>query len=660
MGKSMNMCICALLVVTYLMHFFHVPDSELLFALPLAVCLTVCLWKYPIRFTFIDIALLLLWGYGLWSPSVNCRSSLISATHMATNLLSYFLMRCLFLQKCEGANWLCRTLTMCIAVLSAMALYQFAIFDYRIHEIGFASLYNFRYLYRPLGIPSNEWSVLQWLWAGIVTITYVQTTDRKIKGLCLLSGLMVWANILLSFSRGEYIAVLICGTLFCYYWCIVNKSMFFASKKSLLQRGFIGFCFIIFTLIISWQYRTDIIQTFRMNETISQQRSAAGRLEALVFAKKVVDQHPWGVGKANYTIANDFYRHGETRSDNFTSYAGNIVAKILVEGGYVGMILYGIVVLSVGVWLVCGKKRECTYWAISPFLLGFLIKESTFPTFYDSDIIQLSVFMLLAYVQQGCEKVENPKGWRIAAFIPTLAWIGLFFCRHRYHNADSTPLLIQEYLSSHSIEALDKALLKSPMDVQLHYYKAIEKSDTIKLTVLSTNYPDRIQFRWTLYEWYRMSGQTDKAVDELMHCILRYPRLMETDYWQELWQKDYKIASETQKQLNIAIQVIPEDVMQLAKNGSIALQLGNMQLAEKCLMQAKHMLPNLSRVWGNLATIEAYKGNTEKTKLYRKRMNLLEQGIFIKDNYVSNEEQDIKKMLEQKYLFLFMMWYKTT
>ena len=47
MGKGLNTCICVLWIITYLMHFFHVPDPKLLFAIPLAVCLTVCLWKSP-------------------------------------------------------------------------------------------------------------------------------------------------------------------------------------------------------------------------------------------------------------------------------------------------------------------------------------------------------------------------------------------------------------------------------------------------------------------------------------------------------------------------------------------------------------------------------------------------------------------------------------
>ena len=336
MGKGLNRCIIALLVVTYLMRFFHVPDPAMLFALPLAVCLTVCLWKCPLRLTHIDFVLLLLFGYGLFSSSVNCTSSLISATDMAVNLLSYFLARYLFLQKCKETNWLCVALTVCIAALSLLALYQFAVFfDRHIHEVGFASLYDFRYLYRPLGVPSNEWNALQWLWGGIVTLAYLQATDIRIKRLCLLSWLMVWATILLSFSRGGYIAVSLCCILFFIYWCIKYKFELSEYKKLLLSKWFIVACFAALTIVIGWQYRAEVRQTFRMNETVSQQRSVAGRLEALSFAKEVVKHHSWGVGKGNYVIAYDFYKHGETRSDGFTSYAGNIVAKTMVEGGYI-------------------------------------------------------------------------------------------------------------------------------------------------------------------------------------------------------------------------------------------------------------------------------------------------------------------------------------
>lgn len=654
MGKGLSICISFLWVVTYLMQFFHVPDPELLFALPLVACLTVCLWKCPIRVTIIDIALLLLWCYGLCSLSVNRAGSLMSATDMAVSLSAYFLARCLFVQRQAGGKRLCQVLTVCVAVFSLLALYQFAVFDDRIHDVGFASLYDFRFLYRPLGVPSNEWNALQWLWGGLIMLAYLQTTDKRIRLVCLLAGLMVWATILLSFSRGGYMAVVICGILFLIMLFIKDKP---ASEKALSSRWLIGGCFILLTSVLCWHYQAEVAQTFRMNETLSQQRSAAGRLEALEFAKEVTDDYPWGVGKGNYTIASDYYRHGENRSDSFTSYAGNMVAKTLVEGGYAGLALYALVILSVFVWLVRAKKR--IHWMVFPFLLGFLIKEATFPTFYDSGIIQLSVFLLLAYLQQDSGKVEDSKRWRLIVLIPLLVWVGLFFGRQRHDGTDSTPTLIREYMNNHSKTALENALQQSPMDVQLHYFKAVEMGDTARLATLATDYPDKLLFRWTLYEWYRKDGLTNKATNELTRCILRHPPLLKTGYWQELWQEDYRMANDVQRKLMDSIQTVPKDVIQSAKYGSIALQLGDIQLAETYLTQANLQLPNLSRVWGNLATLEAGKGHTEKAGLYHKRMNLLEQGIFIKEDYGTDKKQDVETMINEGYRFLFTMWYKT-
>ena len=652
MGKGLSVCTCFLLVTVYLMGFFHVPDPELLFVLPLAVCLAVCLWRCPIRLTFIDTTLLLLWVYGLLSPSVNRTGSLTSATDMAGSLLAYFLMRSLFVGNRQGRERLYRMLTACIGVLALLALYQFMVFDNRIHDAGFDSLYDFRFLYSPLGVPSNEWNALQWLWGGMVAIACLHAANSRFKVFALLTGLMVWATILLSFSRGGYIAILVCGGLFLFSLFINHQLS--TSKRSLLVSGS---CFVLLTLSICWQYRAEVVQTFRMNETLSQQRSTARRMEALDFAKEVADNHPWGVGKGNYTLAGDYYRRGETRSDSFTSYAGNIAAKALVEGGYAGLAIYCLVMLSVFVRIVRAKRWD--YGVVFLFLLGFLIKELTFPTFYDSGIIQLSVFMLLAYIQQDCGRVKAARQWRFAAIIPLFVWVGMFVGRQMHDRAGSTPALIREYVYGHSVEALEKAIEKSPMDVQLHYYIAVENEDTARLAALSADYPDRLLFRRTLCDWYRQNGACDKAADELAHCILRHPRLLERRYWKALLQEDERIADTVLNHLQIVIRTEPEDVMQLAKYGSIALQLGDTLMAEDYLVQANRMLPNLSRVWGNLATVEESKGNTETAQLYRQRMDLIERGIFAIGTDTPQERVNDESPEEREYEFLFMIWYKT-
>ena len=72
--------------------------------------------------------------------------------------------------------------------------------------MGFSSLYDFRFLYKPLGVPNNEWSSLQWLFGGIITAVYIYSENKIIKGIALLSGAIILCLALVSFSRGIYLA----------------------------------------------------------------------------------------------------------------------------------------------------------------------------------------------------------------------------------------------------------------------------------------------------------------------------------------------------------------------------------------------------------------------------------------------------------------------
>jgi len=645
MVKVIESCGVLLLVAVYLMQFFHVQDPAFLFVLPVAICLAGCLWKQPIRLTHIDLCLLLLWGYGLFAPSVNCIGSLISSIDMAGSLFSYFLMRYIFIQRCKARELLSAILVVCILALSILGVFQFIIFDRRVHEVGFTSLYDFRFLYRPLGVPSNEWNALQWLWGGMIFIAYLLSTGKCIKRICLLSALMVWSTIIFSFSRSGYVAIIFCGTLF------VIQS--FRNEHLWQHKIFAGACFALIAILLCLHYRAEVEQTFRMDETVSQQRSIAGRSGALQIAKKVIDEYPWGVGKGNYNIAKDYYMRGNIRSDSYTSYAGNVLAKVMVEGGYAGLILYVLLLISVCWWGF--RSREHNIWIVYVFLLGFFIKDLTFPTFYDSGIIQLSVMFILAFIQKDNRKRSDSPKLKFEAAIPIIVWLGISAGRLVYKYSDNATAQIGKYISTHSEEALDKALEQSPLDVQLRFYKAVETGDTVRLTILATDYPDKLLFGFTLYEWYKKCGQMNNATYQLSRCILNHPRLLETNCLSEL---PDTVRNSVVKNLKTSIGIAPDDVMQLAKYGSVAIHLGDTLLAAKYLSYANTLLPNLSRVWGNLATIEKGKGNTATAEVYKRRMCLLEQGVFAKQ-YEPLPKANINIMLEQDYSFLFLAWYRS-
>ena len=102
----------------------------------------------------------------------------------------------------------------------------------------------------------------------------------------------------------------------------------------------------------------------------------------------------------------------------------------------------------------------------------------------------------------------------------------------------------------------------------------------------------------------------------------------------------------------------PLNVIELAKWGSIALQLGKNDLALSYLNEVSKQLPNLSRVWFNLASILEKEGKLEQASLYRQRGSIMELGVFSKDrSYMPPVEQDINKIINEQYSFLFNLWY---
>lgn len=93
--------------------------------------------------------------------------------------------------------------------------------------MGFSSLYDFRFLYKPLGVPNNEWSSLQWLFGGIITAVYIYSENKIIKGIALLSGAIILCLALVSFSRGIYLA----GIVFIILLIVLEHRKLFERKR---------------------------------------------------------------------------------------------------------------------------------------------------------------------------------------------------------------------------------------------------------------------------------------------------------------------------------------------------------------------------------------------------------------------------------------------
>lgn len=663
MGKIANIGLTSLLVLTFLMWFFYVRDPYYMYALLLALCLAFCWWKKTVKLTEIDISLLLLWAYFGLLPSVNIVKTVDVYFCFTGNLFFYFLVRCLSGKDGKGISYLLAALTVCIVVVSVLALSLFVIFSNRVHEIEFSSLYDFRFLYKPLGVPLNEWNALQWLFGGILMATYHECADKWMKRLVVLAGGMVLCQSWLSFSRGMYLA----GVLF--VLCLV----LIEGKRLLEKSKLFVICF--YGMLIAGMCALYPIETLRVvqgNETLSQQRSANSRMKEVDIAKAVLNEYSFGVGFGNYTLAKDYFQHGEERVEAYTSYAMNAFSKVAVEGGYVGLLFYVLLFSSVVIYLI--RKRKRVAWLLFLFLMAFFIREQTYSTLFDSHIVQLSVWVLLAYLQKEESYSSGGKYAKWVAVLPCFVWTGLFIAVRWVDNSEkSTPRLVNRALACKdtdrqmAVMLFQQAQRQNPLDVQLLFYRCAWNGQTKFLVAneevvkkLAMDYPDKLLFRWTLYERYKQCGQVKDAQKMLVEVILQNPRMLETSFWQALQEEEGDFAEGMRLELKEKIQKKPDDVIRLAKYGSVALQLGQTELAEAYLTEANRLLPNLSQVWFNLALIREKQGKKEAAEQYRRKGRLIELGVLSKGGmYVPPPIENVDNFVNRSYLLLFNVWYRS-
>lgn len=109
------------------------------------------------------------------------------------------------------------------------------------------------FLYKPLGVPNNEWSSLQWLFGGIITAVYIYSENKIIKGIALLSGAIILCLALVSFSRGIYLA----GIVFIILLIVLEHRKLFERKKIIIGGGY---CLLV--IVVACLYSTEIKKHF--------------------------------------------------------------------------------------------------------------------------------------------------------------------------------------------------------------------------------------------------------------------------------------------------------------------------------------------------------------------------------------------------------------
>lgn len=250
---------------------------------------------------------------------------------------------------------------------------------------------EFKFIITPYGMPLNVWGSLSLYGFIILICSYLifRPYDYFKHGLYLVGIGLCLFLLLLTFIRGIYI----CFTMYLLAVIIIGLSH---ENKRIQILLLISTCLISFIITLLF-CKEDIVKTFSMFETYSQQQSFFSRICAIDYVKYILNTTPiLGTGINNVS----YYIHMTLDQDSEIPFLGNTFFQIIVESGVVGLILILCALILLIRSIVYNKDINPIYKKfITISIVIFILREATFPSFSQSVAIQSLIFVLLAIFQ---------------------------------------------------------------------------------------------------------------------------------------------------------------------------------------------------------------------------------------------------------------------
>lgn len=631
------------------------------------------------KWTFIDIALGSIICYDIIScfNTSQCIQTILQSFFSVYCMITYLILRRIF-STLDFSQILFKISYIPIGIALLLSFCSFIVFYNSVQNVGFDDTYHFRFLFRPLGYATNVWAEILLILLGWVCLARRFTV--------FLSFLTTLA-ILLSFSRGAYIALFV----YLLAWTITVKPL--KRKLKILAASLAAI------IIIAISFPTEMRTALLMNDTVSQQRSTEWRIDAIGSTWEIVKEYPFfGQGNDSYTFAIDRTLNQDS-TQNYTSFAPNLPIQLLIEKGFVGTLLYVLLVIAIStyVWKHRHKTNVCI---IGCTLLALSVKEMTQATLTSTPFTYFSVFILLALMQKKDENTENSEkqtehGSILVPGIVLLTYLSAIilnqiqtsnenYCKESFaelnkgniekatqlieETGNQIPYLVQRgilytecYLKTQELsyakkaeQSLAKAHKLQLKDVQIIYlqaYLALQKGENDEacflLTDLATCYPKNSLYLYTLGEAYYLYGKKDKALAYWTDAILYTPRLLAIKRIVELQQTDPLFYNSLKHQLYTLDTSKLSSPIDWACYGYIMHWYGNQPVAEIYLKKAVSVLPNLATPWQLLGQESKYR--------------LLSYGAFQKNissiSVPSKIEMTDKQLLFKAYKAKFKNWY---
>ncbi|WP_455961264.1 O-antigen ligase family protein [Bacteroides bouchesdurhonensis] len=690
--------------------FFNVKDTG--FALGWVMCIsliTLLLRKKQFGLTVVDIFVFLWLGYDILQLfiSINPISVLHSIDTTVVVVMYYFVLRS-YLNTEKKTGILIGLYSFFIVMVLLIALYAYGLFFQVIENTGWNNhLLDFKYLYRPIGFLNNTWNSFLISFQGILILALYYYREKKMLRFCIFLAIVgVTLNILLTFSRGAYIALA--------FWLAGIAILLFSPVISLDVKKKVGII-ISFTLLLSMSLLPqhtikNVYETIQFSKTVSQQRSTAGRINSMQAAKEVFKNHiVTGVGQGNYSLAVNPYLF-ENDDVTFTSFASSSVVQLGVEKGMIGLLIWGGILISFFILFIKEKRKDFYSYAILISLIAIGIRELFFATFFEYLGQAIIVFTLLAiyqnrYTEIPTIKLNFSKRSNLAGIFILLILLCVFIT-YLKNKQDTDTGLNRKYLECIQTNQLDsaeyyinrssgnqpnlinksmlkwlqyktdedtaslyiakaclqKAIAQNPNDNLLKYNLAMVlkqegKKDSAMWIVkqLSDAFPDNALYHTGIYCIEKGEKDKQERKKHLLSAIKTMPQLLETQLWANAIDEDNSLLDELLANLNTERLEDISDPIRLAKYGKIYFLINNFEMAEKYLLKSVEILPSLSNPWLYLSQIAYEKGDTDKGYRYMKYTSH-SKSTRNKDNPKEEEYH----FFSDKYNVQFQRWYTST
>lgn len=613
-------------------------------------------------------------------------NSLEGLLHFITVFLFYCAVRFWGVLKREQIQFLLQGLAILFGFLGLFSLFSFSMFKFNVEYEGFTDIINFKNLYHPLGQLSNLWTSHLLLFLPFPVIAFIHSDKSLFKWINIVSTAVIILAIIVSFSRGAYLALITFVVAFLFFFLVWRiKPM----KHLSLLGGLL--------LMISaggLLYFSPVSDTLAFNKTTSQVRSVSGRQDLWSGVWDMFVEHPaCGVGQGNATL--NFNSYLSKSEDTFyTNRVTNSLLQLLAEQGIIGVLFWlGIVSFVLKyLWLIGVNKTEDIEWRLSVLVIisalaALFVREMTFSSFFDAPKLQLLFFVVVAilvnlYQTSNLKKTSEiseglRKYYKIGGVLLLLLLGGTsYYTINQLNGKNANDDFIENYElgdNTAALENINKAIDCCPHQALFYAHRALALAssnevksikvaidDLLLATALSPN--DAM--------FFHNHGSLHLSLGDTINAEVSLKRAVELDPFNPLYAISYSKVESGNPVLSImtAIKCSPEVLSSsfgssleersfylslsdslykwakeeesnpiiAGRKAKVLLYFDEEDKAEQLMLDLINQLPNLNRPWCYLGLIALGKGDTVVFKKNMARSLLLDNNDYLPHLVLAN------------------------